>query len=149
MTEATTSPKLPSPELYVEVQQFYARQLHRLDGGDFAGFAATFTDDGVFLPAGGGELTGPAIAPAAEGAAGRFKGAQPRHWFDMMTIEQADDGTITTTYYATVTVTSADGSVLTEPTCFVRDVLVRDADGELRNRSRAIERDDLAVKAAQ
>ncbi|MCX5415059.1 nuclear transport factor 2 family protein [Streptomyces sp. NBC_00059] len=145
--DETSGPKLPSPELHVEVTQFYARQMHRMDGGDFGGFAASFVQDSVFRPAGGGELRGPeAIERAARGAAGRFGGAQPRHWFDMMTVEEADDGTVSTSYYATVTVASADGSVLVEPTCFVRDTLVR-VDGALRSRSRDIERDDLTVRA--
>ncbi|GAA3007367.1 nuclear transport factor 2 family protein [Streptomyces fulvorobeus] len=146
-TDETPGPKIPSPELYVEVTQFYARQMHRMDGGDFGGFAASFSQDSVFAPAGGGGLRGPeAIETAARAAAGRFGGAQPRHWFDMMTVEEADDGTVSTSYYATVTVASSDGSVQVEPTCFVRDVLVRVA-GTLRARSRVIERDDLTARA--
>lgn len=149
MTDATST-KPPSPELDVDVRQFYARQMHALDGGEFAAFGATFTDDGVFVPAGGGRLAGPeAIAVAAEAAAGRFNGGQPRHWFDLMTIGAADDGTISTRYYAVVTVTAADGTTLVEPTCLVRDTLVRTQGGELRNHARVIERDDhLAARAA-
>ncbi|MGW0643005.1 nuclear transport factor 2 family protein [Streptomyces badius] len=143
----TPAPKAPSPELYVEVTQFYAHQMHRMDGGDFAGFAESFSPDSVFAPAGGGGLHGPdAIEAAARAAAGRFGGAQPRHWFDMMTVEEGADGTVSTSYYATVTVASPDGSVLVEPTCFVRDTLVRVA-GTLRARSRVIERDDLVARA--
>ncbi|MGW8886159.1 nuclear transport factor 2 family protein [Streptomyces sp. NPDC055749] len=146
-TDETPGSKLPSPELYVEVTQFYARQMHRMDGGDFGGFAASFSQDSLFAPAGGGELRGPqAIEAAARGAAGRFGVAQPRHWFDMMTVEEADDGTVFTSYYATVTVASPDSSVLVEPTCFVRDTLVRVA-GTLLARSRVIERDDLVARA--
>ncbi|MGW2284188.1 nuclear transport factor 2 family protein [Streptomyces phaeochromogenes] len=145
--ETTNAPKLPSPELYVEVTQFYARQMHRMDGDDFGGFAATFVAGAEFRLAGGTVLTGPeAIEAGARAAAGRFDGAQPRHWFDMMTVEEADDGTVSTSYYATVTVTSAQGAVLVEPTCFVRDTLVR-VSGVLRSRSRVIERDDLVVRA--
>jgi actinorhodin biosynthesis protein ActVIA len=145
--EMVNGPKLPSAELYVEVTQFYAWQMHRMDGNDFGGFAATFVADAVFGLAGGTELIGPeAIEAGARAAADRFEGAQPRHWFDMLTVEEADDGTVSTSYYATVTVTSAQGSVLVEPTCFVRDTLVRVA-GVLRNRSRVIERDDLVVRA--
>ncbi|MEV0929271.1 nuclear transport factor 2 family protein [Streptomyces phaeochromogenes] len=149
IADATTrnAPKLPSPELYVEVTQFYARQMHRMDGDDFGGFAATFVAGAEFRLAGGTVLTGPeAIEVGARAAAGRFDGAQPRHWFDMMTVEEADDGTVSTSYYATVTVTSAQGAVLVEPTCFVRDTLVR-VSGVLRSRSRVIERDDLVVRA--
>ncbi|MGW7294418.1 nuclear transport factor 2 family protein [Streptomyces xiamenensis] len=134
-----------TPELDVEIRQFYARQLLLLDSGDFTGFGTTFTDTGTFHPAGGGTLHGPAaIATAAERAAERFRGAQPRHWFDMMTITATDDAaTIDTRYYAAVTVTAKDGSVLMEPTCLVEDTLVRATDGTLRSRSRTINRDDL------
>ncbi|MFE0695326.1 nuclear transport factor 2 family protein [Streptomyces sp. NPDC058869] len=146
-SDGTPAPEAPSPELYVEVTQFYAHQMHRMDGGDFAGFAGSFSPDSVFVPAGGGGLRGPdAIEAAARAAAGRFGDAQSRHWFDMMTVEVADDGTVSTGYYATVTVASPDGSVLVEPTCFVRDTLVRVA-GTLRARSRVIERDDLTARA--
>lgn len=146
-TNGPRHPKLPSAELYVEVTQFYARQMHQMDGDEFGGFAATFVADAVFRLAGGAELIGPeAIEAGARAAAGRFGGGQPRHWFDMMTVEEADDGTVSTSYYATVTVTSSEGSVLVEPTCFVRDTLVR-VSGALRGRSRVIERDDLVVRA--
>lgn len=127
--------------------QFYAWQMQRLDGDDFTGFAATFVADGLFLPAGGGELRGrEAIEAASRGAAGRFHGARPRHWFDMMTIEEADDGTVVTSYYAMVTVSPARGPVLVEPTCFVRDTLTRTPEG-LSSVSRAITRDDLPARA--
>ena len=142
----------PAPvtaDTYVEVQQFYAAQMRLLDGGDFEDFGATFTDDGVFTPAGGGVLAGPAaIAKAAEAAAGRFQGGRPRHWFDMLTVERAADDTLHTSYYAVVSVTSADGRNVHEPSVTVRDVLVRTGAG-LRNASRTIRRDDhLAAEAA-
>lgn len=38
----------PVHEAFVEVQHFYGRQSLAIDGGDAAGWAATFTSDGVF-----------------------------------------------------------------------------------------------------
>ncbi|MGH8966003.1 MAG: nuclear transport factor 2 family protein, partial [Actinomycetes bacterium] len=35
-------------EMVAEVHQLYGHQSHRIDGGDAAGWAATFTPDGVF-----------------------------------------------------------------------------------------------------
>ncbi|WTW93149.1 nuclear transport factor 2 family protein [Streptomycetaceae bacterium NBC_01309] len=135
-----------SADLYVEVQMFYARQIAMLDGGDFEGFAGTFLADGVFRPAGGrAEVSGrEIIAKASEAASGRFEGAQPRHWFDMLRVMPEADGGIRTNYYAAISVTAADGSTRWEPTCVVEDELVR-TDGQLANRSRTVVRDDLSL----
>ncbi|MFF7146181.1 MULTISPECIES: nuclear transport factor 2 family protein [Streptomyces] len=138
-----------APEVYAEVLHFYARQMHMMDGGDFAGFAKTFMEDGVFTLAGGrGVLEGrEAIGAAAEAAEARYQGGRPRHWFDMMTAEETADGTLETTYYALVSVTARDGSVRFEPSCVVRDTLVR-RDGGLLMLSRTITRDDIDRPAA-
>ncbi|WP_395365308.1 nuclear transport factor 2 family protein [Streptomyces sp. YH02] len=147
MAETVSTPV--TADVYVEVQQFYARQMRLLDGNDFAGFGSTFTEDGVFTPAGAGALEGPAlISKAAEAAAGRFNGGQPRHWFDMLTVESDGDAALHTAYYAVVSVTSADGSNRLEQSVTVQDVLVRTENG-LRNSSRVIRRDDhLAAEAS-
>ncbi|MFC4031644.1 nuclear transport factor 2 family protein [Streptomyces polygonati] len=136
--------RTPSPDLYAEILHFYARQMHLMDGGDFAGFAKTFAEDGVFTLAGGrGVLEGrEAIRAASEAAEARYRGGQPRHWFDMMIADRAADGTVATTYYALVTVTGRDGSVVLEPSCVVRDTLA-ERDGELLNLTRTIGRDDV------
>jgi actinorhodin biosynthesis protein ActVIA len=133
-----------TPEVYAEVLHFYARQMHMMDSGDFAGFAKTFVEDGVFTLAGGrGLLEGrEAIGAGAEAAEARYQGGQPRHWFDMMTAEESPDGTLVTTYYALVSVTARDGSILFEPSCLVRDALVR-RDGGLLMLTRTITRDDI------
>ncbi|MFE6780322.1 nuclear transport factor 2 family protein [Streptomyces sp. NPDC057702] len=143
MTHATAHTTQAPGDLYAEVRTFYARQMRLLDGGDFAGFGRTFTEGGVFRPAGGGApLVGPeAIAAAAGGAAARFGGGQSRHWFDMLLVDVAGDGALHTSYYAVVSVTHADGSTVLEPSCVGKDVLVRDG-GLLLNQSRDIRRDD-------
>ncbi|GAA3870534.1 nuclear transport factor 2 family protein [Streptomyces lacrimifluminis] len=142
-----TPPVPAGAELYVELQMFYAHQMQLLDGDDFAGFAATFTEDALFVPAGRDAVRGrEIIARASEAASTRFLGGRPRHWFDMLRAEVAPDGVIRTTYYAMVSVTRADGTNVLEPSCLVRDSLVS-RDGRLFNRSRAIERDDLAAAA--
>ncbi|MFB7406011.1 nuclear transport factor 2 family protein [Streptomyces sp. NPDC056202] len=147
MAETVTTPV--TADVYVEVQQFYARQMRLLDGNDFAGFGATFTEDALFTPAGVGTLEGPAlISKAAEAAAGRFDGGQPRHWFDMLTVESGDDAALHTAYYAVVSITAADGSNRLEQSVTVEDVLVRTEAG-LRTGSRVIRRDDhRAAEAA-
>ncbi|MEV7371671.1 nuclear transport factor 2 family protein [Streptomyces sp. NPDC090301] len=146
MAETVTTPV--TADVYVEVQQFYARQMRLLDGNDFAAFGATFTEDAVFTPAGVATLEGPAlISKAAEAAAGRFDGGQPRHWFDMLTVESGDDTALHTAYYAVVSITSADGSNRLEQSVTVQDVLVRTEAG-LRTGSRVIRRDDHSAAEA-
>ncbi|MFD7810637.1 nuclear transport factor 2 family protein [Streptomyces cellulosae] len=149
-TAAGNGPTPVPADVYVEVQQFYAAQMRLLDSNDFEGFGATFTEDGAFRPAGGGLLEGPAaIARAAAAAAGRFQGGQPRHWFDMLTVDRTEDGSLHTSYYAVVSVTAADGRNVHEPSVVVRDVLTW-TDGGLRNASRTIRRDDhLAAESAR
>jgi actinorhodin biosynthesis protein ActVIA len=70
---------LPTAELCTQVRLHYARQMHMMDGDDFAGFAGTFTEDGEFILAGGrGVLNGrEAIRQGAEAAAARYNGGQP------------------------------------------------------------------------
>ncbi len=46
-------PLPPMPELYVQVQNFYARQMHLLDEGRLSEFGRTFTSDGTHQPSPG------------------------------------------------------------------------------------------------
>jgi hypothetical protein len=146
MSEALTAPPAPTApaaaELYAQVRQFYARQMHKLDGDDFAGFAATFTADGEFYLANGGLLRGRgSIEQGARAAAARFQGGQPRHWFDMLIVDDADAAAIAVTYYAMVSITDQDAAVRLEPSCLVHDTLTWQGD-RLMIASRAIRRDD-------
>lgn len=135
-----------STELYAEVQQFYARQMQLLDGGDFAAYSRTFTDDGEFTHTPGRE---PARTPAGITRDlvefhKRFDGdpVQRRHWFNHVNLEPQPDGSIVSTVYALVVTTRPGGKPEIAPSCVVHDVLVRQ-DGELRNRSRRVDHDQL------
>ncbi|MFJ8535816.1 nuclear transport factor 2 family protein [Streptomyces sp. NPDC093591] len=130
-------------DLYVEIQQFYAHQVHHLDALHAEEFAATFAEDGVFHhsvgapPAKGrGEIVA-AIRAHQERKYGTDP-AQRRHWFNMLQVMPQDDGSIVTEYYALVLVTRPGEPVaVTAPSCFVRDVLVRES-GQLLNLERTV-----------
>jgi actinorhodin biosynthesis protein ActVIA len=131
-------------DLYVEVLQHYAVQMHALDEGKFAEYADTFTEDGEFRHTPG--------RPAARGRQNiveelhdfhrRFENdpVQRRHWFDMVAVYPETDGTVRTTYYALVVTTRPEQRPVLAPSCVVRDVLVR-RDGVLLNRSRIVDHD--------
>ena len=133
-------------ELYAEVQQFYARQMQALDGGDFVAYSRTFTRDGVFSHTPGEEpaRTRDGIVASLVEFHRRFEGdpVQRRHWFNMIDLDPRPDGTIRSTAYALVITTRPGGKPAIAPSCVVHDVLVRE-DGELRNRSRRVEHDQL------
>ncbi|MBF6328257.1 nuclear transport factor 2 family protein [Nocardia transvalensis] len=141
----TTNISLVSTELYSEVQQFYGRQVRLLDGRDFEGYAATFTVDGEFEHSPG--------RPPARTRAGittelrdfhRKFDDDPvvrRHWFSMLTLDPAEDGTIEATFYALVVTTRATGKPDISPSCVVYDTLVRGETGELLLRSRRVVQD--------
>ncbi|MFI7219556.1 nuclear transport factor 2 family protein [Micromonospora maritima] len=135
-------------DLYVEVQHFHARQMQLLDGGDFPAYAATFTEDG--------EFTHTPQQPPARGRDGivtelnRFHerfAEDPvirRHWFNQLWLEPREDGSVQATYYALVVTTRPERNVTIAPSCVVRDVLVRDGEGNLLVRSRTVDHDRRA-----
>jgi actinorhodin biosynthesis protein ActVIA len=135
-------------DLYAQVQQFYAKQMHALDGGAFDEYAATFTEDGEFS-----HTPGRPAARTRAGIARELKAfheerfatdpVQRRHWFNMIAIEPGADGSIRSTCYVLV-VTSRPGVRQPEiaPSCVVHDVLVLE-DGALLTRSRRVEHDYL------
>jgi hypothetical protein len=129
-------------DLYVEVQQFYARQMRLLEALEIERYAETFTEDGVVEHVARGERAQGRAAMVAgmRAALPRYAGVAVRHWFDKLLLERVDAQTVQVSYYALVTRTSADGSVALEPTFTVDDVLVR-RDGQLYARSRVIRRD--------
>jgi actinorhodin biosynthesis protein ActVIA len=132
-------------QTYIEVLQYYARQMQRLDDGDLAGYAATFTEDGEFSHTPG--------RPPARTRAGILEdlvefhqrsGADPirrRHHFSMVDIDHGEDGALTATAYALVVALRPGSAPEVRASCVVHDVLVRDADGGLRNRSRFVQYD--------
>ncbi|MFC0098793.1 nuclear transport factor 2 family protein [Micromonospora marina] len=133
-------------DLYVEVQHFYARQMHLLDGGAFEEYAATFTEDG--------EFTHTPQQPPARTRAGivaelnrfhqRFADdpVVRRHWFNMLKLDPLEGGDIAATYYALVVTTRPGRNVTIAPSCVVHDVLVRE-NGALLTRSRKVDHDQV------
>ncbi|GHH51060.1 nuclear transport factor 2 family protein [Streptomyces candidus] len=151
------------PELYVEVQQFYASQMPLLEARRLEEFLLTFTPDCTLehIPYGwrfeGREQLlkemsarrGDPDKPRAEETSARrareeniayYDGLVYRYWFDRMLIVPAADDTLKVRYQAMVSMTDAQGKVSFEPTTVVEDVLER-RDGELMTRSRVVTHD--------
>ncbi|MFC4562778.1 nuclear transport factor 2 family protein [Nocardiopsis mangrovi] len=131
-------------DVYLELQHFYARQMHWLDNGKVAEWATTFTEDGVF------DAAGPPVAEnraAIESAAWEVtrkyadEGIQRRHWLGMLHAEARSDGTLVVRSYALIVFSPAGGPTAIKTSCAVEDLLVRE-DGTLKVRHRRITRDD-------
>lgn len=152
-----------SADLYVEVQQFYARQMPLLEERRLEEFLGTLTEDGSIEHRPGGwklegrrqlleEMTarrGEAERPLVEEISARearekniayYDGLVYRYWFDRMRVEPVDDDTLHVRYQAIVSMTDRSGKVSFEPTTTVQDVLVR-IDGVLHTRSRIVTHD--------
>jgi len=129
-------------DLYVEVQQFYARQMRMLDSLQLVGYTETFTEDAVVEHVARGEraVGREQMLAGMRAALPRYAGVAVRHWFDKLLLEPQGEDTVRVSYYTLVTRTDADGRVVFEPTFTVEDVLVR-RDGELFTKVRSIVRD--------
>jgi hypothetical protein len=135
-----------SPEVYVEIQQFYAHQMQLLDEARTREWADTFTDDGVFAanahpePVCGRQ----AITAAATKArtALTAAGLQHRHWLGMLDARTTEDGGIIAHSYALVVETARGGTPALKHSTHCKDLLVHDG-GQWLVRHRQITRDDL------
>jgi actinorhodin biosynthesis protein ActVIA len=150
-------------ELYVEVQQFYARQMPLLEERRLEEFLETMTEDGsIEHRPNGWKLEGRAQLltemqarrgdpdrPLAEETSARnareenipyYDGLVYRYWFDRMRITTGGEDTLHVRYQAIVSMTDRRGKVSFEPTTVVEDVLVRRA-GQLLTRSRVVTHD--------
>ncbi|KNE82215.1 MULTISPECIES: nuclear transport factor 2 family protein [Streptomyces] len=128
-------------DLYCEVVQYYARQMPLMEEGRIEEYAATFTEDGVFEHAMGWRLAGrEQLVEGTRTGVARYAGKAMRHWYDRITVTAAEDGEVHCGYLAMVSLVDAEGRVSFEPSCTVRDVLVR-RDGELLTRYRFIRHD--------
>jgi actinorhodin biosynthesis protein ActVIA len=150
-------------DLYIEVQQFYARQMPLLEERRLEEFLTTFTDDCVLEHQPFGwrfdgktdllkEMSarrGDPDRPLSEQTSARrareeniayYDGLVYRYWFDRLLVEPADDGTLRVRYQTIVSLTDRNGKVSFEPTTVVRDVLIR-KDGKLYTKSRLITHD--------
>jgi 3-phenylpropionate/cinnamic acid dioxygenase small subunit len=138
------SPTLTSTaqvELHIEVADFYARQMPLLEEGELEAFADTFTADCVFGYEGAWQVVGrDALLGGVRANVPRYGTSRIRHWFDARQITVRADGTIESRANSLVSVTSETGDVTFEPSCVVRDELVRTEDG-LRVKSRTIRHD--------
>jgi SnoaL-like domain len=120
--------KAPSVEDRLAIFDLYARQSHRIDGGDAAGWAASFTEDGTFIsPTYQLTATGPlelkAFAESSNGAA-RARGEQFRHLLDNVVFEVIDADQIRVEAYLVIFATTAEGSRV-DRTVLVFDDLIR------------------------
>ncbi|MGW1354272.1 nuclear transport factor 2 family protein [Streptomyces sp. NPDC002409] len=145
MTTYATEPRLGTDRtaLYVEVQQFYARQVRLLDDLRAEEFAATFTADGVFAPSPGIPPARGREAIAAELRAAHVRrfGTEPvrrRHWYNMLSVDPGPDDSLITHYYTLVMVSRPwDPVPVVSPSSVVEDVLVYEG-GELHTRERRV-----------
>ncbi|MFD4574806.1 nuclear transport factor 2 family protein [Streptomyces sp. NPDC058417] len=130
-------------DLYIEVKNFYARQMRVLDDLDIEQFTATFTEDGsVAHPHRGEKVEGrDAMRVKMKSMLPMYEGLVTRHWFDHFLIETAEDDGLRVTYYSLVTQTDTEDSVRFFSSSSVEDRMVR-VDGELRIRERTIHRDN-------
>ncbi|HEY9476111.1 MAG TPA: nuclear transport factor 2 family protein [Mycobacteriales bacterium] len=142
MTTSTSS----RTDLYVEVLQFYARQMQLLDGGAFEAYAETFTEDGEFrhTPGRPAAVTRPGIVRDLHEFNRRFDNdpVVRRHWFNMIDLNPTDDGMIESTFYTLVVTVRPGARPDIAPSCTVHDLLSRQ-NGTLLVRSRRVEHDQL------
>ncbi|MGS2590957.1 nuclear transport factor 2 family protein [Streptomyces hebeiensis] len=142
-----TANKTVTTDLYLRVQQFYARQMHAQDSGRHDDYADTFTEDGVFA-------FGPGLEPAVgretiralltdNSVVGGDDPVQVRHWFNQLVLEPRDDGAFDSRFYALVVNTRPGSTPEFVTSAFVHDVLLIDDDGILM-RSRNLSPDHLA-----
>ncbi|MCU1470910.1 MAG: hypothetical protein JWQ39_2059 [Glaciihabitans sp.] len=128
-------------ELFIEVTEFYARQMPLLEELEFDEFAATFTDDCVFGYDNAWQIDGrEALQGGLRTNMARYGTSRVRHWFENRRIEPLEDGVIRVTATCLVSVTTEDGDVTFEPTCRVTDELIHTEQG-LRTRSRKLRHD--------
>ncbi|MFB9902346.1 nuclear transport factor 2 family protein [Allokutzneria oryzae] len=142
MSQATQVSGHVSADLYVEVKNFYARQMRILDELDVDRFTETFTEDGsVEHPHRTEKVSGrTAMRAKMHSMLPQYQGLVTRHWFDHFLIEDAGEGVLRVTYYSLVTQTNTQDEVKFFSSSSVEDLMVRE-NGELKIRARVILRD--------
>lgn len=127
-----------------DIQQFYARHMQLLDGGEAEAWAGTFTLDATFAapsmtePVRGRDGIAAGARAAADGRAAA--GETHRHWVTMTTTEETADG-VETVSCVQILATPRGGEPRVHLSCVMRDRLVRHR-GELLVAERRITRDD-------
>ncbi|MFE0043461.1 nuclear transport factor 2 family protein [Streptomyces albireticuli] len=137
--------------IHLEIQQFYAHHMYAADSGDFATWAAGFTEDGVFVSNGLPEpLTGRTAIDAAtrKGAAARAeRGATHRHVVTNLDLRPLTGGEVHARAYVLVVESLAGGGSALYASTVCEDRLVR-RDGGWLVRERRVTRDDLPPTAS-
>ncbi|MGW5052771.1 nuclear transport factor 2 family protein [Actinokineospora sp. NPDC004072] len=137
---------IPFHEIYVAVQQFYARQMQLFDTGAGEPWAATFTVDAVMtlpnLPEPIRGRAALATVPGRAAGAAAQAGEVHRHWHGMVDVTPRPDGALDVRCYSLVIATGPDGSSRIHRVCVCQDVLVRSG-ADLLVQCRKVTRDDL------
>ncbi|MGE3073404.1 MAG: nuclear transport factor 2 family protein [Dehalococcoidia bacterium] len=125
-----------SVEDQLAIQQLYAKYNHAIDSGNGAGWAATFSPDGVFSSATGTFTGTEQLSGFASAFGSRMKA---RHWTNNLVVE-GDSGKATgTCYLALYRLTPGEqppASVLT--TAIYNDELAKGQDGAWRFTKRTV-----------
>lgn len=143
---------MQAEHVYARILDFYARQMRTIDEGDAVGWAATFTEDGVFasngLPA---PVRGRAAIEAgtlANLAARRAEGVAHRHLLSALTVEPRGADEVFARSYVLVLENRAGRPPQPFVSTVLEDVLVRrDAAADWQVRSRSVLRDDVRAPA--
>lgn len=109
------------------IQQLYARYNHTIDAGDGAGWAATFTPEGVFSSASGTFTGSEALTAFGDAFAKRMKG---RHWTNNLLIDGEGDAATGSCYLMLLRLSPGEqppAAILS--TAIYRDELVRVSGG--------------------
>ncbi|MFC5827893.1 nuclear transport factor 2 family protein [Nonomuraea insulae] len=135
MTQQSLTAARPAHEHFQSVHHFLNRQMQLLDEGDAAGWAATFTEEGVFAqdtrPEGRKGRAMLAERMTHHVGVIRRRGLTRRHWLGMLTVDHGGDGTVRARYYAIVVDTPAGGEAALHLSTSCEDVLVPDGDSWL------------------
>lgn len=143
-TVSTPTRQQTFDQLYVEVQQFYARHIQLMDEGPADEAAWTFTEDASMLSP--PKIAEPIVGRASI-AAGLRKhladaGETYRRCYTMVSVRPLPDGEVHVRSYVQVIATPRGGTSRLHAMCVCEDVLVRDGD-ELKVHRRVVTRDDL------
>lgn len=139
-------PAEATPELYLAIQQFYARHMHLLDRHEVDDWADTFTTDAVFDTE---ALPEPVVGRTQIAEKARqfttfleHAGITRRHWLGMLAVEPRGEEVLATSYVLEVE-TLRGGPTLVRNSLCCEDRLVRH-DGSWLVHHRHATRDDMA-----
>nr|WCI13848.1 LaxC4 [Streptomyces setonensis] len=128
-----------APELYAEIQDFYARHMQLIDDGKVDAWVDTFTADATISnnvaprPAHGREEILTVVRRAQDQL--EADGIQHRHWIGMLVVDRLDDTTVRAESYALLVATPRGGSPVLDRSTRCHDELVRvDDDWQIRSR---------------